>query len=293
MADAPVPLARHTLALPGVRLQVVEAGEGESVLLLHGFPQDSREYGRVMEILARSTRVIAPDLRGAGGTQAPGGRYDVATMQGDLLALLDELGLDRVKLVAHDWSALVGFLFCLDHPQRVSQYVALAVPPPYLRMHPAMLGSFPYLWFQYALATPGLGPRLLAGGRQRLPRWLFRTFSARPDSIPAADAEAYLSALRDRARARAGSALYRQLIVPGFLRIIMGQYRGRVLRVPTLVLFGEQDMVIPRAVLHGFESDAPELTIEFVPGAAHYIVDDQPAEVARRIAQFLRLDDGQ
>lgn len=281
--------ASHVLELPGLRMRVMEAGAGEPVLLLHGFPQDSREYTRVMPNLAVAARVIAPDLRGAGGTDAPAGRYDLATMQGDLLALLDALDLERVALVAHDWSALVGFLFCLDHPERVSRYVALAVPPPYLRLHPAMMRSMPYLWFQYALATPGLGAHLLAGGGQRLPRWLFRTFAGRPDSIPAADVEAYLAALRDPSRARAGSALYRHLIVPEFLRILLGRHRGRVLRVPTLVLFGEQDRVIPRTMLQGFEAAAPDLTVGFVNDAAHYLVDDQPAEVAQRIAQFLAL----
>lgn len=278
------------LALPGLRMRVVELGAGEpAVLLLHGFPQDSREYFRVARVLAGRARIIMPDLRGAGGTEAPRGRYHDTTMQDDLLALLDALGLERVALVAHDWSALVGFLFCLNHPERVSRYVALAVPPPYLRAHPAMLGSVKYLWFQYALAVPGLGPRLLAGGRQRLPRWLFRTFTARPDSIPADDLRAYLAALRDPDRARAASALYRNLIVPGFLRIIAGLHRGRVLRVPTLVLFGADDQVIPRVMLQGFEKDAPDLTVEFVPGAAHYIVDDQPTEVAQRVASFLEL----
>ncbi|MBK6764176.1 MAG: alpha/beta hydrolase [Micrococcales bacterium] len=291
MAEGHAPCAR-TVELPELRMRVVEAGAGEPVLLLHGFPQDSREYARVMDHLAGTARLIVPDLRGAGGTGAPAGRYDLATMQGDLLALLDALGLQRVAIVAHDWSALVAFLFCLDHPERVSRYVALAVPPPYLRMHPAMARSMPHLWFQYALATPGLGARLLSGGRQRLPHWLFRTFTARPDSICAADAAAYFRALRDPARARAGSALYRQLIVPEFLRIMLGRHRGRVLEVPTLVLFGEQDDVIPRAMLQGFDADARDLTIDFVPGAAHYIVDDEPAEVARRIAQFLALPAG-
>jgi len=103
-------------------------GRVRPVLLLHGFPQDSREYVRVVEILARSARVIVPDPRGAGGTQASAGRYDAATMKADLLALMDVLGLNWVDLVAHDWSALVGFLSCLAHPQWVSRFVALTVP---------------------------------------------------------------------------------------------------------------------------------------------------------------------
>lgn len=289
MATEMLPPHSHVVQLPGLRMRVFEVGAGDPVLLLHGFPQDGRSYARAASILSHSARIIAPDLRGAGGTDAPNGRYDLATMQEDLLALLDTLGIDRVSLVAHDWSALVGFLFCLDHPERVNAYVALAIPPPYLRLHPAMLGSVRYLWFQYAVAMPWLGPRLLSHGHQWLPHWLLRTFVAKRDSMPAADVKAYLAALREPARAVAASKLYRQLIVPEFLRILMGRYRGRVLHVPTLILFGEDDPVIPRVMLQGFEQDAPDLKIDFVPKAAHYIVDDQPAEVARRIADFLRL----
>ena len=57
-----------------------------------------------------------------------------------MIALLDELGLDRVDLVAHDWGALVGFDLCLDHPDRMSRYIAIAVPAPYIRMSQALMG---------------------------------------------------------------------------------------------------------------------------------------------------------
>lgn len=280
-------VAWRTLELPGLRMNVGEAGSGEPALLLHGFPQSSREWTRVIPHLAGSARVIVPDLRGAGLTDAPAGRYDLTALRGDLVAMLDELELERAALVAHDWSALVAFSLALEHPERVSRLVVLSTPPPYLRMHPSMVGSMPYLWFQYALAMPGLGGRLLAGGRQRLPRWILRTFTAR--GIPDDDVAAYLATLRAPDRARAGSALYRHLIVPEFLRIIAGRYRGRILTTPTLILFGDEDRVIPKAALHGFEQDAPGLRIEFVPGGAHFLVDDAPDEVAARVRGFLGL----
>jgi hypothetical protein len=98
-----------------------------------------------------------------------------------------------------------------------------------------MVKAMRHLWFQYALAAPGLGPRLLAGGQQRLATWILRFFELRP--IPDEDVAAYLAVLREPARARAGSAVP-QLILPEFMRIMRGGYRGRRLRVPTLVLFG-------------------------------------------------------
>lgn len=164
--------------------------------------------------------MIVPDLRGGeGATDAPAGRYDLSTMRGDLVALMDALDLERTSI-------------CLQHPERVKKYVAIAVPPPDLRMSPwllwAMVKAMRHLWFQYAVAAPG-ARATAAGRRQRLATWILRFFQVRP--IRDEDVAAYLAVLREPSRARAGSALYRQLILPEFMRIISGHYRGRRLRV--------------------------------------------------------------
>jgi len=275
----------------GLDMYVVEAGAGAPVLLLHGFPQSSREYAAVMADLSRDARLIAPDLRGAGRTDAPAEGYDAETLVADVIALMDTLGLERVALVAHDWSALLGFDLCLLHPDRVVSYVAIAVPAPYLRMNPrllsAMLRAMPHLWFQWVIATPWLGPRMLSRGRQRLAYWLLRSFEVRP--MRDDDVEAYVSALRDAARARAASRLYRRVILPGFLKVLRGRYHGRVLHTRTLVLFGAEDALIPHDALRVSPEDAPDLTVEFVPGGAHFLVDDNPAEVSRRLRAFIGL----
>ena len=287
-------VSERMVAVAGLNMYVVEAGSGMPVLLLHGFPQSSRAYARVIADLSRSARVIAADLRGAGQTDSPADGYDADTLVADVIGLLDALGIERVALVAHDWSALIGFDLCLRHPERVSSYVAIAVPAPYLRMTPklagAMMRAIPHLWFQWVIATPGIGPRMLSGGRQRLSYWLLRSFEVA--TIPDDDVEAYVAALKEPARARAASKLYRRVILPGFVNVLRGTYHGRVLRTRTLVLFGADDGLIPHDALHVSPEDAPDLTIEFVPGGAHYLVDDNPAEVARRLRAFLELPAG-
>ena len=279
----------RTVTANGLRMNVAEAGAGMPVLLLHGFPESSREWSRVMAALADQARLIAPDLRGAGKTDAPRSGYDSATVSRDIVGLLDALDLEQVDLVAHDWSALVGFDLCLRHPDRFRRYVAIAVPAPYLRMNRTLavglVKAMPHLWFQWAIATPGLGPMLLSRGRQRLAHWLLRGFETRP--MDDADVEDYVAALREPARARAASKLYRGLILPGFMNVIRGKYFGRVLHTPTLVLFGAEDALLPQDSLHVSAEDAPNTTVEFVPGGAHFLVDDNPDEVARRIAGHL------
>ena len=172
------------------------------MLLLHGFPQSSREWAPVMAALSDRAHLIAPDLRGAGQTDAPPTGYDSATVVRDVIALLDELGLDRVDLVAHDWGALVGFDLCLAHPDRVRSYVAIAVPAPYLRMHSALMAA---LAKAYAAPVVPVGDRdararaeAAVARPQRLAHWLLRGFEGRP--MDDADVAAYVEALRDPPR---------------------------------------------------------------------------------------------
>jgi pimeloyl-ACP methyl ester carboxylesterase len=278
----------RTIAIPGLNMHIIEAGSGTPVLLLHGFPQTSREWRATLPHLAARARVIAPDLRGSGRTDAPDGSYRLDVLRADAVGLLDALGIDRAVVVGHDLGAIPALSLAVEHPERVSHLVVLSVPPLYLKVTPSMLGSVRYLWFQYALAVPGLGPRLLSGGRQRLPRWLFSSFEEN-GGVPDADVEEYLADLRIPAHARAGSRKYRQLVVPEFMRIVLGRYRGRLPSMPTLVLLGARDRIIPRDALAGVEKYAPNVRMEDVPDAGHWIVDEQPVEVARRIADFAGL----
>jgi pimeloyl-ACP methyl ester carboxylesterase len=289
--DTDATVREYTIDAGALRMHVREAGRGQPVLLLHGFPQSGRTYAPVIADLATDARVIAPDLRGAGETDAPRDGYDSTTLRADLVALLDALEVEAAAIVAHSSSAIVGFDLCLEHPERVTEYVAIQSPAPYLRMTPklagAMMHALPQLWFQWAIAVPVIGPRLLSRGRQRLPYWMMRHFETNPMSED--DVQAHVAALRDPARARAGSLLYRQLVLPGIMNLARGKYRGRVLRTRTLVLFGAEDRNIPPDALAISLDDAPNTTVERIPGGGQYLIDDNPAELTRRIRQFLGL----
>lgn len=276
------------LDLPGLRMHVAEAGDGDPVLLLHGFPQHWWEWRDVIPRLAEHYRVICPDLRGGGWTDAPPGGYDSRQLTEDVLALLDHLDLDRVRLVAHDWSAIIGLRLCLDHPDRVHQYVGVATPHPWIRFSPAMLLGLWRLWFQLVIATPVLGPTLLAGGRQRLARHLLQHYAADPDAFSDRDLELFLAPLRQPERARAGSALYRGLILPEIRRISGGAYRDSQLSTPTRLLYGAADPVLGPELVGGHEAYADDLAVEMVEGAAHFMVDDRPDAVADHVLEFFR-----
>ena len=112
-------------------------------------------------MLAKHYRVIAPDLRGFGWSDAPPDGYDKENMGTDVLNLLDALGLERVRLVGHDWGGWIGFLICLRAPERFRRFVALNIPTPYSSFDPRVFASTWRFWYMAAIATPGLGAHLV------------------------------------------------------------------------------------------------------------------------------------
>jgi len=117
----------------GVELNVVIEGQGPDVLLLHGFPDSIAVWRHQIPALVKAGyRVIAPDQRGFGLSEAPRETraYTIENYVADLVALLDTLGIKKVPLVGHDWAAAVGWQFCMKHPDRVDRYVAISVGHP-------------------------------------------------------------------------------------------------------------------------------------------------------------------
>ena len=121
----------------GLRLHVAEAGDGDPLVMLHGWPQHWYEWRHVIPRLADRYRVLCPDLRGFGWSDAPGSGYEKERLASDVLELLDALGLDQVRLIGHDWGGWAGFLIALRAPERVSGYLALNIPHPFQRADPA------------------------------------------------------------------------------------------------------------------------------------------------------------
>jgi len=129
----------------------------------------------------------------------------------------------------------VGFRLCYDHPERVAAFLCLG-PHPYLRFKPHMLAGIPQLWFQPVVATPRLGPWALRA--DRLARHLLAGGTTTGDSITAEDLAVFVSRLHAEGHPEAGSALYRNLILPEMGRFASGTYRKRRLTVPTVSLMG-------------------------------------------------------
>lgn len=145
------------LSVNGLRMHVMSAGEGPAVLLMHGFPDTHLVWRKqVGPLVNAGYRVIVPDMRGYGQTDAPGAvsAYRTKYICDDMLALLDAMGVRKARLAGHDWGALIGWLLCMRAPERFEQYVALSVGHPAAFARAGLmqrLRSSYMLWFMVPL----------------------------------------------------------------------------------------------------------------------------------------------
>jgi pimeloyl-ACP methyl ester carboxylesterase len=286
MAGHPIPhlsgVEHRTVRVRGLEMHVAEAGEGEPLVLLHGWPQHWYMWRRLIPGLAERYRVIAPDLPGLGWSEAPSSGYEKETLGGDVLALLDALGLERVRLAGHDWGGFIGFLLCLYHPERVERFLALNITHPWSRLGARALPRF---WYMAVLASPVLGPAVL----RRAPGFVKRVLTGgggHGEGFTEAEHDAFAEVLRRPEGARASQGYYRSFLLKEILPIMRGRYRDERLEVPTLLLFGEEDFAIPAEALEGYESHAEDMRVELVPGVGHFIAEQAPELVLERTLSF-------
>jgi pimeloyl-ACP methyl ester carboxylesterase len=268
----------------GVRLHVAEAGSGPALVLLHGWPQHWWAWRRLIPRLAERHRVLAPDLRGWGWSDAPPGDYAKATFAADVLALLDAEGLDRAAVIGHDWGGFAGFLLALERPARVERLVALDITPPWPRRPPSVrqLATPLLLSYQALVATPGLGPATMSSGT-RFVGTIIRAASGPRARWPDEELDVYAETLREPARAEASSRCYRTFLTRELPALARGGDRSGELEVPTLLVMGAASplcrVLDPRP--------SRNLRVEAIPGAGHFLPEEAPDELLALVEPFL------
>lgn len=283
--SADLPGLQHGYADVGeVLLHYVTAGEGEPLVLLHGWPQTWYEWRRVLPALSRHFRVIAPDLRGLGDSSRPLGGYDKKTMAEDVWRLLSRhLGIERFCLVGHDWGGPVAFALASAHPEAVRRLAILDV------VIPGDGGDFSQggrRW-HHAFHMTGDLPEALVTGRERLYlEWFYRNFAWRPDAIGEEEIEEYLRTYRQPGALRAGFALYRALPqdrADNATAIAKGK-----LKMPVLAVGGGRSFGRGAEVEQSLRRVAENVTGAIVPDCGHWIPEEQPQLLLEALLPFLQ-----
>jgi pimeloyl-ACP methyl ester carboxylesterase len=258
-----------------VELSTIVAGDGPPLLLLHGFPDSAEIWRHQIPALARAGyRVIAPDLRGFGQSDAPADRaaYGIDHIIDDILGLLAALGIDEpVGLVGHDWGAAVGWLFCARHPARVSRFVALSVGHPEA-YRSAGLRQKLMGWYILAFQLEGLAERMIAANGFR---FLRRVEPAREDG------ERWVADLSRPGRLTAALNWYRANF-RSFLRA-----RFPEMHVPVLGVYSTGDVALTEEQMTGSAAFVrAEWRYVRLPGVGHWLQIERPDEIDRLLLDW-------
>ena len=276
------------LALPGaagLTLRCLVAGDGPLVVLLHGFP-DAPESWRFQQpaLAAAGYRVVAPALRGYGGSgrPAPVAAYAVDRLAADVAALIGAAGGRAALVAGHDWGGVVAWHLAAHHPALVERLAVLNAPHPAafareLRRPDQMARSLYALFFQ----LPWLPEALLRRRDYALVRRSVARAVHRPGAFTAADWASVRTALAAPGALSAALAYYRAmgrsvgrtLLRRGRVRAVAGDPRPIV--APTLLLWGDRDPFLTTRFTTGLEPWVPRLTVRHLPDAGHWVHWDE------------------
>lgn len=275
-----------------VRLHCVTQGEGELVILLHGFLEFWYSWRRQIPALARHFKVVVPDLRGYNDSEKPGDGYDLDTLSQDIQGLIKGLGYSQAHVVGHDWGGTIAWRLAQRCPQTLSRLVILNAPHPH-RFGQELFSNLDQLrWSGHLLAlqVPGLPEWLIQNNLRDLVTNLFQRQAIRKGAFTTQDAELYQAALRKPGAIAAAMNYYRQFLSGQF----WGRHWGRLPKLvtaPTLVLWGEEDTLLSQEMVEGMEKfvSAP-FELKRVPQCGHWIQQEAPQTVNRELLNFLCVD---
>jgi epoxide hydrolase 4 len=275
--------------LGDVRLHYLEAGEGPLVVLLHGFPQYHLMWRAQIPVLVEAGfRVVAPDMRGYNLSDKPVGaaHYRVDLLARDVERLIVERGAEGAIVVGHDWGAIVAWFAAMRTPNRVEKLVILNGPHPArflaygLTLPKQLLKSLYAFFFQLPLL-----PELVLSARDfAVVREGFRRDPARAGAIPEDVIDRYVEAAARPGALSAALNYYRAL----FRNTSKAWALVGPVEVPTLVIWGEGDTFLSPELAEPKPLWVPNLRVERLPDASHWVAEDYPETVNALVLDFLQ-----
>lgn len=282
---------RHLISVNGCEIACVASGEGEPVLMLHGFPQTMAIWAKIAPALAgQGYRVICADLRGYGASRTYGDEttddYSFRTMAQDQLELMRCLGHPYFHNVGHDRGARTACRLTLDHPEAVASLTLMDIVPTDVLLNDLRKEVAESYWHWFFLAQPSPFPERMIESNPDFffENCLFGWGAAGPEDFDAEQLEAYRSSWRDPSVIAGYCSDYRSTLSVDLADDVAGDMQ---ITAPTLVLYGASGSMTRLYDLPGVWAErCHHLRSASVTGG-HFFPDSSPDEVVDHVSAFL------
>lgn len=280
-------ITTRTIEANGLHFAIDEAGQGDTVaLLLHGFPESRASWREQLPRLAAlGWHVVAPDLRGYGGTTRPQGKaaYHLDHLTDDVAALFAALGGRHRVLIGHDWGGIIAWQTALRGKVHLDGLVILNAPHPdvFAKVLRKSWRQKARSWYVAMFQLPWLPEWLMTRNHGAAIIGMFRKHSRK-----------FPKDLIDICR--------RNALAPGAATAMLNYYRANVaslggdawhnqtLHMPTLMIWGENDVALDIALTKGNETYVEDFTLQTLPGVSHWVQQDAPDQVNDLIVDWAR-----
>ncbi len=274
--------AARTVTLHGCELSYLDTGHGPAVLFIHGLLGSHRSWRHLVDKLDLDYRVLAPDLFGHGASAKPTGDYSLGAHAATLRDLLDHVGVDRATLVGHSLGGGIALQFCYLFPERVERLALVSsgglgrdVSP--LLRSATLPGAE---WVLPLIASNWVHASVEAVGR------VLRTAGWRPSPMLAEGWHGF-SSLREADTRRAFLSTARGVLGPGGQTVIAHDYLPMPYDIPSLIVWGSDDRIIPSTHADAAHRAMPGSRLEVFEQAGHFPHLDRPERFAEVLREFM------
>ena len=283
----------------GIKLHYAACGSGSLMIFLHGFPEFWYAWKDQLPEFGQDHLAVAPDMRGYNLSDKPTevSAYQIPNLIADVRALAESLGYQKFTLIGHDWGGAVAWAFALTFPEYLERLIIVNAPHPItfyreLLQNPAQQAASQYmLMFRSAEAEA-----MLSANNFGLFQETFLNVLLAQGHLTAEDCQAYLTAWAQPGALTGGLNYYRAAEIgpptgqgdQDKLQALLKMLPNQLINVPTLVIWGEQDIYLLASELDGLEEYVPNVTIERIPEGTHWVIHEYPTQVNNLIRAFLK-----
>jgi pimeloyl-ACP methyl ester carboxylesterase len=278
----------HFIDVDGIILHTLIAGpeDGPLAVLLHGFPEHWVSWRKQIPALAQAGyRVVVPDQRGYNRSSKPWGirPYRLDALTKDVANLIEKLDRKTAVIIAHDWGGGVGWQFAADYPRMTDKLIIMNAPHPQAMWREFRKGWDQRLksWYMLFFQLPLLPELIFTIDPHQTAKQTFQQMTSQPGAFTEDEVEMMAVAMSQPRAMTSMINWYRALRYPA-------ANQTAHISTPTLLIWGEQDFALSRALTEDLEQWVPNLQRHYVPNSNHWVQNEAPEEVNGAMLSFLR-----